>query len=884
MNSCKRHIISVLFLCQAFLCYSQTTIKGQVKDREGVPCSDISVIITTATLPAKTLGYTFTDEKGYYNIEFKSEEKQIRIRFAGFNIQKIETTLPNHSTILNQTVKEESINLKEVNIRADKIRQEGDTLNYNVASFMSGNESSIGEVLKRMPGISVKSTGTIEYKGKPISKFYIEGLDLLKGKYGIATNNLSPSSISTVQVLENHQAIQALKNLNFPDAAAINLKLKDSAKGVFNLIAQLGLGADKEMLWENELVGTYFTRRRQHFITYKGNNDGKNLAKELTTLTEAEATVSKQFVQMEVPLPPGIEQSKYYFNNTNATSVNNIWKTSNGSEINANFTYFNDHEHRQSYDETIYLMPDGTRNTVIEQLASSTTTDKAEGHLSYNRNEEHLYLIDDLHLSGVWERGYGNISDDQKPCSQSINMKTLEVNNKLHWVKRQGEYKGIELFSQTDLGIKPQNLYVHPNLFEDLFSDTDAETDIRQKARNVHFTSNNRLSLLTAWMIGDLRISPAGIFNIEYDGLESNIFSVQTKEKVLSDRKYQNDAVFYNVSSGISLNIGYHINRFHASLSLPVTFNYNYLKQKKQDNRTRSSEFLVEPIATIQYRMNSRWDFSTNYVRNYGRTDMQQLYGGYILNNYRILNRYEADLSKAMYQISTLRINYKDVVNMFFAGASASYTDYQPHVLYGYNLDGALMQSFNQPTEKHGNKASANIRLYKGFFWKSLNMELEGTWFKSQSPQLRQEEEVYYQSQSISLTGKVNIFPISHLSLHYEGAWQWIRSRIKDAGAFPISRTLSNQGTVKLNLSKSLTLSGTINHYYNNQAMGNKSFALMDIGVDYTWKNVHFFLTWDNIFDTEKYTYSYMNNMTRYYSEYRIRPMSVMLKVKFKII
>ena len=41
--------------------------------------------------------------------------------------------------------------------------------------------------------------------------FYIEGLDLMKGHYGIATNNIDPNNIATVQVLENHQDIKALK-------------------------------------------------------------------------------------------------------------------------------------------------------------------------------------------------------------------------------------------------------------------------------------------------------------------------------------------------------------------------------------------------------------------------------------------------------------------------------------------------------------------------------------------------------------------------------------------------------------------------------------------------------------------------------------------------
>ena len=120
-------------------------------------------------------------------------------------------------------------------MKAQKIYMGGDTINYNVASFLNKNDQSIAEVLKRMPGITVFNTGQIAYKGLPIKNLYIEGLDLMKGRYGIATNNVDPNSISTVQVLENHQEIKALKKLRPEERASINLKLKEGVKGVFNL-------------------------------------------------------------------------------------------------------------------------------------------------------------------------------------------------------------------------------------------------------------------------------------------------------------------------------------------------------------------------------------------------------------------------------------------------------------------------------------------------------------------------------------------------------------------------------------------------------------------------------------------------------------------------
>lgn len=40
-----------------------------------------------------------------------------------------------------------------------------------------------------MPGIDVASNGKIQYQGIDINKFYIEGNDLLGGKYGLIGQN-----------------------------------------------------------------------------------------------------------------------------------------------------------------------------------------------------------------------------------------------------------------------------------------------------------------------------------------------------------------------------------------------------------------------------------------------------------------------------------------------------------------------------------------------------------------------------------------------------------------------------------------------------------------------------------------------------------------------
>ena len=56
--------------------------------------------------------------------------------------------------------------LKEVTVKADRIREQGDTISYNVGSFAQSQDRTIGDVLKRMPGIDVSQSGKIQYQGE----------------------------------------------------------------------------------------------------------------------------------------------------------------------------------------------------------------------------------------------------------------------------------------------------------------------------------------------------------------------------------------------------------------------------------------------------------------------------------------------------------------------------------------------------------------------------------------------------------------------------------------------------------------------------------------------------------------------------------------------
>ena len=173
------------------------------------------------------------------------------------------------------------IQLKEVTVKAKKIRQRGDTLIYQVATFAKDGDRSIGDVLKKMPGIQVNGT--------PINKFYIEGKDLLQGRYGLATQGVEHKDVSSVEVMTNHQPVKALKNLSESEQAAINLKLKDGAKS--HLITTINAALGTPSLWSANLTGMMFSKQWQMISTYKTNDTGEDLQRDIRSRPTARRNI-----------------------------------------------------------------------------------------------------------------------------------------------------------------------------------------------------------------------------------------------------------------------------------------------------------------------------------------------------------------------------------------------------------------------------------------------------------------------------------------------------------------------------------------------------------------------------------------------------------------
>ena len=149
----KRVCLLLLLWACALCALAQVSVKGTVVERgtnEVLPGA--SVIVKGAD--GKIKKFSTSRKDGSFDMQIPvTKGCRLEVAMMGYGRQSV--NLDSVSFPLTVYLEPGATLLKEVTVKADRIREQGDTISYNVGSFAQSQDRTIGDVLKRMPGIDV---------------------------------------------------------------------------------------------------------------------------------------------------------------------------------------------------------------------------------------------------------------------------------------------------------------------------------------------------------------------------------------------------------------------------------------------------------------------------------------------------------------------------------------------------------------------------------------------------------------------------------------------------------------------------------------------------------------------------------------------------------
>ena len=859
--------------------FAQTTISGEVHNEKKQPVYNASVMLLRVadSLP---MAYTFSDEKGHYQLVTQSEEAKLLLAVYGFNLKRQFKEVENKTQTVDFTVVEEALQLKEVSVKSEKIWGGNDTVNYVVDAFRDTTDIVIADVLKKMPGIEVKDDGKVEYKGKPISKFYIENMDMLQGRYNLATTSIAASDVASVQVMENHQEVRALQNIQFSDKVALNIKLKENAKGTFALMADLGAGWADSLQYEGGLTGMYFAKRNQFLGTLKANNSGINLVdKENVTVTSLASMVK--------PSAPGISGVRHTLNRSQGVTYNSLHKLKNEADLSFNLLVGGDRNRKSSESRTLYLLPDDTLS-LVERMQSLETAKMLEGSINYNLNKDLDYLKISLIVSGHRNWGEGLV-DNGELIRQEENYQSLCAKANIHWIRksRRDPESGIEFNSNTSYGTLPYGLQVAPGCFPEVLNGGEDYALTLQNTGFQSFKSENFLRFLTSVVWKRLRIMPYFNFSMEEQRLNSSLTGQNEDGLTIqfAENQFSNDIRWHKYQPAAGAYITYDRRRVNVTLMMPVQLRYLQLDDRIGTASDKQFKVLSQPSLSFRYDFSHNWKVSTKIATYNNTPSLRTLYSAYILQNYRTLSRYDCPLADTYGANGSLTLSFKNIMKYVFGDLSVNYNRYRNEVMYAQSFEGNTMviNAVEQPS--WGDYLSVSLYAGKGFSWKRLNINAKCSYGLGRSPHLVQNQVATYYNQGWNANLTASIAFTDHIFFNNKGSFSRMTSSLDgfNAGSQPIVSLIDNANLSVL-LPFGLSLTPSVEFYHTRSEGRTDNFVLLDCSLGYTFRKVKFSLDVNNILNTDSFIYSYYSGIYGYYSAYSIRPRTFLLTLRFKVI
>ena len=397
----KTFLVAILSFIVSFTATAQT-YKGKVVNENGKPLRSASVVLL-ADGGRTTLTFTRTAGDGSFSLSENNDggKRAVSIMFSYIGYARDTISIKDFRQGQTVVLHEKSVVIKEVKVKAPRITQHGDTLNFLVKSFRQKQDRSLADVIRKMPGLQVGEDGTITYQGKNINRFYIEGLDLLGSKYSQASENISADKVKSVQVYERHQPVKLLRDVSFSDQAALNIVLTDDAKNIWQGLADIGAGTKAQgvadALGDSRLMAMMFSRKMQSISMYKYNNTGKDVMKEVhdRQSVENDAAVENDILSGITMPAPSLDNVRTTFNNSNLLATNWLFKTHKGDDLRLQVSGLLDKTTQSQTTQTVYTdLADG--NAIVEDVDAAQHTSEVSAELMYKKNSDDIYLVNTL--------------------------------------------------------------------------------------------------------------------------------------------------------------------------------------------------------------------------------------------------------------------------------------------------------------------------------------------------------------------------------------------------------------------------------------------------------------------------------------------------------
>lgn len=862
----KRLLYIILYIALAINASAQVRVTGRVTDLHSKPVSDVIVKLTSGT---KTLAFTSTNVKGEYVIGLKSApsgEVILQFNHVSYEKESKKLTLKEKAIKVDMVLTPKEVSLKEVMVKPDPLKMRGDTLSYNLASFLKKGDVTLEDGLKNLPGISIADNGAISYMGKGISDFYIGGLNMLGGRYNLATKNIPAEFATQVDIMKHHKH-RKIDADEESDAVAINIKL--SKKAQFKPFGQpefgIGIREDK-LLYAAGATEMMFTDNFQLLASGKYSNNGNFGLYDMVNHNGGDSFGSLATGKLPGWGQAGSGVGESIYRTNGFGSLNAIQKIDSVRQVRVNADYTYERQNSSASSEAYYFAG-GENIYIAESIAPLTKSHRPMFSVKFEDNASNHYFSDTFSAKAQFLTNenpsltHSEGNNDIVLNSQHRDATSINLHNSLWATIRLGKRK-LSFTSNIEFIRTPEVL---------MLMNESAQRGQSSQLNTRHGTSL-QIKLGRKWKI-DMPVD----LTANYNFIETRL----TKPDVANQSQRMSG---WKLVPSINPSVSWTSadKKLYSSLGLNMKLlNLNYLSQY-DDKRTTLSEVFAEPHVFLRYTFNgtSELTFSSGFSNTAG--DILDLLTTPVQTSYRSTSAASGVIGKSQSWSSDIRYTKQIPFSYFTFGANASYSQGKRNVLSSRMVSQTATESTAIFRDSHSRSASGGINASKNILslFTKLSANADVSWGSSEYMMQSRFVTSYHTGYSMRLQADVTPVP-------------WLEANIKgDYGKNFLRTSSSNQSSDNLRCTGSLAvfpiptieIRSTCNFMHDMIEPGKyKDASMLSASVQYKTKGAVWKLTGENLLDIRHYTRTSFVDTDRFVHTTNLVGRTIMLTCKLLV-
>ncbi|QIL38170.1 hypothetical protein G7074_02090 [Pedobacter sp. HDW13] len=879
----KVFVNTAIKFCIAFMCLfiSMGNVRGQIIS--GEVASEKGGVIQNANVVAmdslgNTIGYSFTDSKGVYKLKVIENRMPFILNVYAFNFESITRKIFKITTREDFTLKVKAIDLKEVNVKAPPVSSKGDTISYDVDFFKKAQNRVIGDVLKNIPGIDIDAKGQISYNGMAINKFYIDGDDILGGRYNLAENTIPADMVEKVQILERHQPIAVLRNVAPSISPALNLKLKTTAK--FRLVgeAEIGVGTKNNFLAN---ANTMLLKQKFKTINRIGFNSTALVYSEELIDHSLNAYLDRNNTPFSTPIyatqnlvTPEIGLSRWFTNYSGIANINTLINLAEKQVLRINIGYVPEKNKRAYSFENNYFSPNGfVKQFESQDLQNSLNTIRT--NFEFEKNSEQVYVQNKLVTDFDINKAEGKLYTDRGSLLQLAKQRNNNLNNTISIIKLLGRGLIVNLRNKSGYTNNPEDDFISDNLF--ITGNSIPSENLQQRIKKQSYYLTNRGSI--TYGTKNLKPSLTLGYNIARSIFESKLNTIDI------NTEYVNNLSFVKSQKIITPGITYMADKFRFEAALPLTYETIRSTDKLRGNRIDTSIFKPLVNLNLTYAFKGKNTLGLNYNSSLNTSQPMDILQGSVLKNYRTLSNNDFFIVINQSRYAGLYYRYQNTLKIFFASISFDYSGTKSNSITQNDISpgGVInLKRIMLPNSIH--RYSLKLDASKYIFGLKTTLKPSLVISLLKQPVFQNGSLLNGLNNSITANMSFDGKPVEFFNFNF-----LFTSTIVDVKTFAgqsAGKYRNYYGSGKLNLAFKPSpkfICETFQEYqFFNGNIGKSKYFMSDVKLTYLNNSrTSFNLQLINAFNNKDYTLQYLDVYASSLENYQLRPRTLFFSVKF---